>query len=32
MRKVFFKDLGLIDFKEAWDYQSKVFQETIDVK
>ena len=32
MRKVFFKDLGLIDFKEAWDYQSKIFQETIDVK
>ena len=32
MRNVLFKDLGLIDFKEAWDYQTKVFQKTIDLK
>ena len=32
MRKVHFEDLGLIDFKQAWDYQTNVFQKTIDLK
>jgi len=29
---VHFKDLGLIDYKEAWDYQEKIFKATIDKK
>lgn len=29
---VHFQDLGLIDYKEAWDYQEKLFKETIDIK
>ena len=29
---VHFKDLGLIDYKEAWDYQEKLFKGTIDQK
>jgi lipoyl(octanoyl) transferase len=32
MPKVVFKDLGLIDYKEAWDYQEKRFNEILDVK
>ena len=32
MRKVIFKDLGLIDYKEAWDYQEKLFKATVDLK
>ncbi len=32
MQQVFFRDLGLIDYKEAWDYQEKLFQEIIEVK
>ena len=32
MPKVVFQDLGLIDYKEAWDYQEKVFNEILDVK
>ena len=32
MRKVNFRDLGLIDYKECWDYQEKLFQEIISVK
>ena len=31
-KKVIFKDLGLIDYKKAWDYQEKIFNETISVK
>jgi lipoyl(octanoyl) transferase len=31
-RKVKFIDLGLIDYKEAWDYQEKLFKEVIDKK
>ncbi|WP_221389672.1 lipoyl(octanoyl) transferase LipB [Dyadobacter sp. NIV53] len=31
-KKVNFQDLGLIDYQEAWDYQEKVFAETIAVK
>ena len=32
MQQVVFRDLGLIDYKEAWDYQEKLFQEIIDIK
>lgn len=32
MPKVVFQDLGLIDYKEAWDYQEKLFNEILDVK
>ena len=31
-QQVIFKDLGLIDYKECWDYQEKLFQETITLK
>jgi len=32
MRKVIFEDLGLIDYKEAWDYQESLFKKTVDLK
>ncbi len=32
MRSVHFRDLGLIDYAEAWDLQTRVFQGTIDRK
>lgn len=32
MPAVTFKDLGLIDYKEAWDYQEFLFKENIDIK
>ena len=32
MQKVDFLDLGLIDYKKAWDFQEKLFQELIDRK
>ena len=32
MQQVFFRDLGLIDYKKAWDYQTELFQGIIDVK
>jgi lipoyl(octanoyl) transferase len=32
MQRVYFRDLGLIDYKEAWDYQEKLFQRLIDRK
>jgi lipoyl(octanoyl) transferase len=31
-RKVRFHDLGLIAYQEAWDFQTKLFQETINLK
>jgi len=31
-RKVIFRDLGIIDFKECWDYQEKLFNEIIQQK
>lgn len=31
-RKTSFADLGLIDYQQAWDYQTNIFQETIAVK
>ena len=30
--EVIYENLGLIDYKEAWDYQEKIFRETIDQK
>lgn len=32
MQKVIFKDIGLIDYKEAWDKQEKLFNEIISIK
>ena len=32
MQQVVFRDLGLINFKEAWDFQEKLFKEIIDIK
>lgn len=32
MNKVIVKDLGSIDYKEAWDYQESLFQHVIDAK
>lgn len=29
---VILKDLGLIDYKEAWDYQEKLFKKNVDLK
>jgi lipoyl(octanoyl) transferase len=31
-KKVIFRDLGLMDYKEAWDYQEQLFNEIISVK
>ena len=30
--KVIFKDLGLIDYKQCWDYQTKLFNVTVQQK
>jgi lipoyl(octanoyl) transferase len=32
MQPVFFKDLGIIDYKSAWDYQEKLLQENVAMK
>jgi lipoyl(octanoyl) transferase len=32
MKDLHFQDLGLIDYKEAWDFQEKLFKENIDAK
>lgn len=32
MQSVIFKDLGVIDFKTAWDYQEKLLQQNVAVK
>ena len=32
MVKVIYENLGLIDYKEAWDYQEKIFRATVDQK
>ena len=32
MQKVHFQELGLIDYKECWDYQEKLFSETVKLK
>jgi lipoyl(octanoyl) transferase len=31
-RQIVFEDLGVMDYKECWDYQEKLFQKTIDAK
>lgn len=30
--EVEYRDLGLIDYKEAWDYQERLFKQTVDLK
>ena len=32
MKNVFFKELGSIEYKKAWDVQEKLFNETLAVK
>ena len=32
MQSVIFKDLGLIDYKTAWDFQEKLLQQNVAVK
>lgn len=32
MPEVIYKNLGLIDYKKAWDYQEKIFRATVDKK
>lgn len=32
LKKVRFTDLGLIDYRECWDYQEKLFEETVNIK
>jgi len=32
MRKVIFKDLGIIDYKTAWDYQEELLQQNVAIK
>ena len=32
MQNVFFKDLGVIEYKKAWIYQEKIFNKTLVVK
>lgn len=31
-QRVLFRDLGVIDYKECWDYQEQLFKEIIDIK
>lgn len=31
-KKVIFRDLGRIDYKDAWDYQEQLFREVVEVK
>lgn len=31
-KKVFFKDLGLIDYKKCWDYQEQLFADILSIK
>lgn len=31
-KKVKFQDLGIVDYKEAWDYQEKLFAEILNIK
>jgi lipoyl(octanoyl) transferase len=32
MKKIIFRDIGLIDYMEAWDFQKKIFSEVLDSK
>ena len=29
MQQVIFRDIGLMDYKQAWDYQEKLFATTV---
>jgi len=31
-KKIWFRDLGLRDYKDVWEYQENLFQETVDLK
>ena len=31
-KTVFLEDLGLKDYKETWDYQERLFKQTVDLK
>ena len=31
-REIKFIDLGLMDYKEAWDFQQNLFDEIVDIK
>ena len=31
-KKIIFQDLGLMDYKACWDYQEKLFNETVQQK
>lgn len=31
-KKVIFRDIGLVDYKEAWDYQEKLLNEIVNIK
>ena len=31
-KKVQFRDLGQMDYQEAWDYQEVLFKESVDLK
>ena len=31
-REIIFIDLGLMDYKEAWDYQQNLFDEIVEIK
>jgi lipoyl(octanoyl) transferase len=31
-KKIIFQDLGLMDYKACWDYQEKLFNETVNLK
>ena len=31
-KQVSFKDLGLIDYKQCWDFQEELFKSVVDVK
>lgn len=32
MTKVYFKNLGLIDYQQAWDFQEELFKKNVDAK
>tara|TARA_B110001450_G_scaffold134641_1_gene126430 strand:- start:5264 stop:5956 length:693 start_codon:yes stop_codon:yes gene_type:complete len=32
VQNVFFKDIGLVDYKKAWDFQEKLFNKTLSIK
>ena len=32
MQTASFKDIGLVEYKEAWDYQEKIFNKILKIK